>query len=150
MVFGRFVSGTGDLAQVKEIRQKVFIQELGIEESGEMPDEFCMYAVVYDGDCPAGTGCISYDGDRFTIAGIAVLQEYRGQKYGDFLIRLLIDKAIMSNAREIYLDALAGTEKFFEITGFEKCGERYENRGKVWIPMLLHTDRIHKCCGCGK
>ncbi len=150
MVFGKFISGADDLTQVQEIRQKVFVQELGLSMKEDMPDEFCMHALAYAGDMPVGIGRILFDGERFTIAGIAVLPEYRGQMYGDFLIRLLVDKAMMSNAREIFLDALAGTEDFFRTIGFEVCGESYENLGGTWTPMVLHTAQIHKCCDCGR
>jgi predicted GNAT family N-acyltransferase len=150
MVFGKFISGVEDLAVVKEIRKQVFEEELGLEVERAVPDEFCMHALAYDKEKPVGMGRIMFDGDRFTIAGIAVLPEYRGQLYGDFLIRLLIDKAMMSNAQEIYLEALAGTEDFFAITGFEVCGDTYEKLGGRWTPMVLHTDQIHKCCGCAK
>ena len=78
MVFGKFISGKDDLRQVQEIRQKVFAEELGLTMLGEMPDEFCMHALAYEGEQPVGMGRIMYDGDRFTIAGIAVLPEYRG------------------------------------------------------------------------
>lgn len=150
MVFGKFISGADDLTPVQEIRKKVFEEELGLSMQADMPDEFCMHALAYDGETPVGIGRILFDGERFTIAGIAVLRKYRGQMYGDFLIRLLIDKAMMSNAREVYLDALAGTEDFFKITGFEVCGESYENCGGVWTPMVLQTAQIHRCCDCVK
>ena len=149
MVFGKFISGADDLAEVQAIRQRVFAEELGLSMLTEMPDEFCMHALVYEEDKTVGMGRILFDGERFTIAGIAVLPEYRGQKYGDFLIRLLIDRAVMSNAQEIYLDALCGTEGFFKGAGFEICGEQYENLGGAWIPMVLHAGQIHKCCDCG-
>lgn len=150
MVFGKFISGADDLTPVQEIRKRVFEGELGLPMRADMPDEFCIHALAYDGDVPVGTGRILFDGERFTVAGIAVLKEYRGQMYGDFLIRLLIDKAMMSNAVEIYLDALAGTEDFFRITGFEVCGESYEKCDRLWTPMMLHTAKIHKCCECGR
>lgn len=150
MVFGKFISGNNDLKQVQAIRRMVFKEELGLSGQADLPDEFCIHAIAYDGEKAAGTGRILFDGDRFTIAGIAVLPEYRGQKYGDFLVRLLVDKAMMSNAQEIHLDALEGTEGFFKTIGFEGCGERYQKCGGRWIPMILRTDQIHKCCNCGK
>ena len=150
MVFGKFISGVDDLTQVTEIRRKVFEEELGIFSEGEdLADAFCMHALAYDKDIPVGTGRILFDGEQFKIAGIAVLKEFRGQKYGDFLIRLLVDKAMMSNAQEICLDALCGTEGFFEMIGFEIAGEKFENQGSSWIPMILYSKNIHKCCDCG-
>lgn len=149
MVFGKFVTETDDMALVQEIYYKVFREELGVEAADADPDEFCLNALVYAGEQPAGMGRILFDGERFTIAGVAVLPEFRGESYGDFLLRLLIDKAVMSNAREIHLDARKGTEGFFEKTGFQKSGAEFEDRGAVWQPMVLKTDEIHKCCNCG-
>lgn len=150
MVFGKFIPGDGDLSVVREIRESVFEGELGVPSRGtDMPDAFCMHAVAYAEDVPVGTGRILFDGDRFAIAGIAVLKEYRGQLYGDFILRLLVDKAMMSNAQEVHLDALCGTEGFFETVGFERAGEPYEKQGARWVPMILYADRIHKCCDCG-
>lgn len=150
MVFGKFISGDGDLTQVREIREEVFERELGIPYRGtDMPDAFCMHAVAYAEDVPIGTGRMMFDGERFAVAGIAVRREYRGQMYGDFLLRLLIDRALMANAQEIEADAREGTEGFFETVGFETAGETYEKLGARWIPMVLRTDRIHKCCDCG-
>ncbi len=150
MVFGRFVSNPEDLKTVQKIADQVFVEELGLKTGGAMADAFCLHALVYDGDAPAGMGRMMYDGDRFTIADVAVLPQYRGQKYGDFMVRLLIDKGMMANAQEIDLDALAGTESFFGTIGFEAQGVPYESLGGTWQPMLLKTDRIHKCSGCAR
>lgn len=148
MVFGKFVTQKADMELVQEIYHKVFKEELGVETADDV-DEFCQNALVYAGERPAGMGKILFDGERFTIAGVAVLPEFRGESYGDFLLRLLIDKAVMSSARELHLDARQGTEGFFEKTGFQKSGTAFEDRGAVWQPMILKTDEIHNCCNCG-
>lgn len=148
MVFGKFISGAGDLYGPLKIREKVFAEELGLSGPESLPDEFCMHALAYEGGKPVGTGRILFDGDSFTIAGLAVLPEYRGRKYGDFVLRLLIDKAMMSNAQEIRLDALEGTEKFFEKVGFSCAGRTFGRAGRSWTPMVLYTEQIHKCCDC--
>lgn len=150
MVFGRFVSEKQDIEQVMNIAYKVFVEELGLEACGVMSDAFCLNAVAYDGEAPAGMGRMMYDGERFTIADVAVLPQFRHRQYGDFLVRLLVDKGMMSNAQEIHLDALEGTEAFFAGIGFEPVGDIYESLGGRWQPMLLRTDRIHKCSGCAR
>ena len=151
MVFGKFVSGTEEMLQVRKIQREVFEQECGLlPQDKSESEEFCVCALAFDGETPVGTGQILFDGTQFTISGVAVLKDYRGQKYGDFLVRLLVDKAMMSNAQAVYLDALSGTEDFFRTIGFEVCGESYKKAGGSWSPMILHTDQIHKCCGCGK
>lgn len=149
MVFGKFVTEKKDMDLVREICDKVFREELGLNLSGAMTDEFCMNALVYAGEEPVAVGRIMYDGERFSISEIAVLPEYRGEKYGDFMVRLLVDKAMMSNAREIHLDAFHGTEGFFAAIGFETDGEMFEGFGGMWQPMILRTEKIHKCCDCG-
>lgn len=149
MVFGKFVTDEKDMKEVQKICNRVFGEEMGLDLSGTMTDEFCMNALVYAGENPAGMGRIMFDGERFTIAEVAVLPEYRNEKYGDFLVRLLVDKAMMSNAREVHLDAFHGTEGFFETIGFEQDGALFEGFGGMWQPMILRTDRIHKCCNCG-
>ena len=149
MVFGKFVTEEKDMELVREICRRVFVEELGLDQAGTMTDAFCLNALVYAGDQPAGMGRIMFDGERFTIAEVAVLPEYRGDSYGDFITRLLIDKAMMSNAQEIHLDARQGTEGFFAKIGFQNDGAAYEGCGGLWQPMVLKTDQIHKCCNCG-
>lgn len=149
MVYGKFISGVEDLSEVEKIRENVFVQECGLQMMEEMPDEFCMHALAYEKEKAVGMGRILFDGETFTIAGVAVLPEYRDKKYGDFIVRLLIDKAMMSNAQEIYLDARKGTEGFFTKLGFVENGSEYVKLGDSWIPMVLHTSQVHKCCDCG-
>lgn len=150
MVFGKFVTEEKDRQEVLRIRDAVYAENPVLRNADEMQDAFCIYALVYAGEEPAGMGSMYFDGENFGIREIAVLSEFRGQQYGDFLVRLLIDKAVMSNAQEIHLDALHGTEAFFAKVGFAKEGSLFEKSSTMWQPMLLHTDQIHKCCGCGK
>ncbi len=147
MVFGKFVTENKDKDLVREICDRVFREETGLDISGMTTDEFCLSALVFAGEEPAGMGRIFFDGTDFKIMEVAVLPEYRGEKYGDFMVRLLIDKALMSGAREIGLDAMSGTEGFFRTIGFEAEGEPYEKDGIIRQPMVLYADRIHKCCG---
>lgn len=147
LVFGKFVTDKKDKDLVRKIRDRVFRQECGLDLSVLTTDEMCLDALVFAGEEPAGMGRIFFDGTDFKITEVAVLPEYRGEKYGDFMVRLLIDKAVMSGARETGLDALPGTEGFFRAIGFEEKGSPYEECGITRQPMVLYTDRIHKCCG---
>ena len=149
MVRGRMLSGVDRLDDINLIQNKVFVEELNIPADMGMDDAFCMHALALDEESkPCAIGKIMFDGDTFTISGVAVLAQYRRQKYGDFIVRLLVDKAIMSNASEMYSDVLEGTEKLFESIGFETCAQSYVKYGKTWIPMKLDVSNIHKCCNC--
>lgn len=148
MVFGKLVSEPKDAEVAAQIYTTVYEEELGLAGDLSAADGFCQDALAYDGDIPVGVGSIMYDGDRFTITGVAVRKEHRRKRYGDFLVRLMVDKALMSNAQEIYLDARTGTEDFFAGIGFQVNGEAFERFGESWTPMKLTSNQIHKCCGC--
>ena len=77
-----------------------------------------MYALAYEGDTPVATGEITFDGESYRIQEVAVLPEFRRKKYGDFIVRLLIDKAMLSGAQTIEADVLQGTEVLFQEVGF--------------------------------
>ena len=107
------------------------------------------YALAYEGETAVATGGISFDGASYQMKEVAVLPEFRRKKYGDFIVRLLIDKAMMSGAQMINADVLQGAVPLFETVGFKASGELYEKDGKQWLPMQLQAESIHKCCNCG-
>lgn len=135
MVRGKFFSGQDDLSIIKEIRRQV------MQEEDDGQDDFCMHVLAYDGDIPVATGRISFDGWEFVISKVCVLKEHQGKMYGDFVVRMLVDKAMMSNAQQVKLEATKDTTAFFEKIGFKLSeAEGYK--------MTLNTDSIHKCCNC--
>lgn len=106
MVFGKLVSGSEkneQTRQVADIRSRVLEEECGLKIEAE-PEAFCMYALAYEGDTPVATGGITFDGESYRIQEVAVLPEFRRKKYGDFIVRLLIDKAMLSGAQTIEAD----------------------------------------------
>ena len=106
MVFGKLVSGSEkneQTRQVADIRSRVLKEECGLKIEAE-PEAFCMYALAYEGDTPVATGEITFDGESYRIQEVAVLPEFRRKKYGDFIVRLLIDKAMLSGAQTIEAD----------------------------------------------
>lgn len=150
MVRGRFYSGQDDLTEIKKIRKLVFQEELQmkpeIDEDGQ--DDYCMHVLAFEGEEPVAIGRISFDGWDFVISKVAVLPEHRGKKYGDFIVRMLIDKAMMSNAKQVQLDSFEETTAFFETIGFQKKEDGGMLGDKKLIHMVLDTDSIHKCCNC--
>ena len=150
MVRGKFYSGQEDLTEILKIRKQVFQEELGIapaaEEDGQ--DGICMHVLAYDGDVPVATGRIYFDGFDFVISRVAVLPEFRGKKYGDFIVRMLIDRAVMTNADQLQADVFEENVAFFETIGFKCQGERGNLGEKKLINMVLKVADIHKCCSC--
>ncbi len=150
MIYGKLVKEKEELDIVNNITRKVFAEELGLVMSEDDGDGFVLSALVFDGTEPVCAGHLVTDGSSVSITEVSVLPEYRGKKYGDFIVRFLADTALESNAQEVCLDALAGTEGFFRTIGFEAAGEEIEKNGGTWQPMILYADRFRSCFACQK
>lgn len=152
MIEGKYLSGNDDLSQVYELREVVFQKELGFRRELERDgyDGLANHAIAYENGVPAATGRILFDGEIYRISRVAVGKEYRKRGYGDFVVRMLINKAILAGAQEIYTSTLLPGRKMFESIGFEVCGESYENGGLTYLPMWLKSENLHKCCNCEK
>lgn len=142
-----WLNGYQDLSDAYYIRRKVFIEEQGVPEEDEMDnkDSLAMHLVLYDDEKPAGTARVVIDKDKFVIGRIAVLKEKRGQKYGDFIVRLAIRKIFTSGGKTQYIYAQTAAVPFYEKLGFEKFGEEYMDCGIPHFPMKRSGDI--ECCG---
>lgn len=141
MVQGKFFSGRDDLTEILQIRQEVF-GETGEEDE---KDAVSMHVLAYADGKPVATGRIQFDGWEFVIDKVAVREAYRGMKYGDFIVRLLIDRALMTSQSKIKLVCSKKTIDFFGKIGFDISVENIESGGE-WSEMILDPTKIHKCC----
>ncbi len=151
MVYGRFAKEKQDLDTANELIFRVLTEECDLAaDDGE--DLFVLTALVFDGAEESaravGAGRLFFDGASPEIGDVAVLPEYRGSGYGDFLVRLLVDKALFAHARGIRVNARCGTENFFQKIGFRIEGDTYEARGGRWQPMVLSGNMIRSCEAC--
>lgn len=145
MVEGKFFSGQDDLQEIWQIRREVFVEELGEQEEQDGNDAISMHALAYAEGKPVATGRIRFDGWEFVIDKVAVRKEYRGMKYGDFIVRLLIDRAMMAGQGKIKLVCPKKTIDFFGKIGFDISVENAESDSQ-WKEMILNPTKIHKCC----
>ncbi len=148
MIQGRYMTEKDDLSQLFQLRKTVFKEELGLppELDQDGQDSWGIHAVAYQGEALAATGRILFDGEDYRISHVATVKDYRKQGYGDFIVRMLINKALLANASQIYADTLPEGRGLLEAIGFETCGETYEKGGHTWLPMYLKTENLHKCC----
>ena len=124
MVQGKFISGKSDLKDILYIRSEVFIKELMLYEECEEGafDIDAIHAVVYEGASqiyPVSIGRLIIEKDILRIDKVAVLQDFRGKGYGDFVVRMLLDKAKSFHIDKIVIDAPKKTTKFFNKLGFQ-------------------------------
>jgi predicted GNAT family N-acyltransferase len=151
LVEGKLLSYGSDLSEVYRIRQSVFIDEMGIckEDEFDDQDDMAMHVIVYEssGDRSAiATGRICFDGITCEIGHIAVLKDYRNKNYGDFTVRMLINKAILAGIKEIICYSSLEAIAFFQTIGFHVEGDEiiYENQ-KRYKMILNESDIITAC-----
>lgn len=154
-VKGKYLWYGDDLSEAYEIRKKVFNEEQQIPEKVlfDELDKVSVHAIVYDeNEKPVASGRIARDEEEYRIGKIAVLPEARGKKLGDFLVRMLVDKAYLAGAETIKVRAQLHAVGFYEKIGFKKAGNVFvdSNDGLTVQPMELPKGSLCKECQRGK
>jgi len=149
-----------DLTEVINIRSKVFVEEFRIPYNLEFDymDDFAVHAIAYEktdhamqNNCTTeklavATGRLFFDGDECWLDKVAVLKEYRGKEYGDFIVRLLLNKAFMAGIKSVNINSFITSEAFFEKIGFVKNGDEFiENDIKKRKMTIRIANMVNKC-----
>lgn len=157
LIQGKLITFGSDLAEAFDIRRKVFIEELGEkrEEQFDDLDQEAMHVIVYEEDpnwkenkcnkIAVATGRIIFDGTNCMIEKVAVLKQYRGKQYGDFTVRMLLNRAFTANINQVSIitkDTLTG---FFDKIGFQKESE-VNIQGVTNFRMTVQSDEVITQC----
>lgn len=120
MISTRWFQGKNNLDSVLKLRSQVFIDELNIKDYSvtDMYDEFALNTVAYEGDIPVGTGRLLFKDGKYSIDNVCVLREYRGNHYGDLILRVLTRRAVNMGAEKTYALVTTSAVKNFEAIGF--------------------------------
>lgn len=135
MIFAKTVSDKDinkHIDQVNEILKKVFVEEKKYKEEevfnirgphirGQEKHHVLLYEDFKEEEL-IGYGRLIINNDTANIMWVAVKQEFRGRKYGDLIIRMLIDKARTLFFKEIYVDLPHNLVNMFEKIGFYRTG----------------------------
>lgn len=151
MIQGKLLSGQADLTEIHQIWEEVFIKEenLPIEVSNDENRDNMIYALVYEGagsNCPVAAGRMSMQEESAEIELVAVLEGYRRKEYGDFIVRMLLDKAVTSGRKNITVAAPLSLADFFQRQGFETTEKNIERFGRNCNIMKFNNQIIKKCC----
>ena len=76
------------------------------------------------------------------------MKEYRHKGYGDFVVRMLIDKAFTMGAKEIFVDAQLHAVDFYKTIGFRPVGDVFEEAGIEHQKMVVEPHTCTRQCGC--
>ncbi|BBF44601.1 acetyltransferase GNAT family protein [Lachnospiraceae bacterium KM106-2] len=133
MIKGQYLEYGCNLKQIAKIREEVFKEELDII------DQTAIHVLVSEADKYVAAGRVYINDDLFYIDKIAVVAEERHKYYGDFVARMLIDKAFQSGADQIFTYADKDTKKFFMRIGFHLIDE------SVGCMKITKSDICHQC-----
>ncbi|MCR5785330.1 MAG: GNAT family N-acetyltransferase [Eubacterium sp.] len=151
MVKGRYIEGSENIDAVLNIRDKVFGEECGISAANTplCEDAMAVHGIAYnDEDEIVAAGSLYFDGISFTIDKIAVLPEYRHQYYGDFVLKILIDKAAQANPDKIAGRCFKESAGFMESVGYVITEEGPDGIAEMILPSEKFKNGCCSCKGC--
>lgn len=136
-----FFTDQSKFQKARAIRQKVFIEEQKVEERDEF-DEFeesSSHYLMSLNNKAIGTARWRQIGSVVKLERFAVLEEYRGKKYGDQLLQRVISDA-KKRQLPLYLHAQIKAIPFYARRGFEKVGEMFSECDIDHYKMVLSQE----------
>jgi predicted GNAT family N-acyltransferase len=117
------------LSQLKNIREKVFIQEQKVTPQLEWDgmDEKAIHFLVFNDKAAIGCARAIVIKDHMQLGRMAVLKEYRGQGIGSALIEKAMTTAKLNQLSAIYISAQCHAINFYKKFGFEVTSDIYLN-----------------------
>lgn len=159
MIQGKILSNKDDLTQVFAIRRKVFVEEQGLSETEEFDqmDEYAIHVLVYEEEKNSNNkaktnrnaiaiGRMTYDGIICEIDRIAVLKEYRNKKYGDFAVRMLLNKAFLAEVHEVFVKVERDSINFYKKIGFRIFNSEDFDHDKHEVAMVIMIQDVKTTC----
>lgn len=154
MIHGKIVQ-IEQCDQIYDVRKQVIYEETGnlLDVVRDEHDQDGYYGIVLESmtsDNIVGCGRIYLNGSSVVIDKIAVLMNYRKKGYGDFILRMLVNKALNSSVNKIIV---YGQKKY--ISCYYKVGLEIEDHNEIVeddIPLLrmfLPNNKLKKPCENG-
>ncbi len=113
-------------------------------------DEKSLNLIIYNNEVPVACGSLYFDCGAYHISNICVLPEYRGQYFGDMLVRLLVYRAFKMGAERILLRCNNDASTFFSKYGFsvkKTVGDVYDMEVTAET-LILQGSCGHDCAEC--
>lgn len=118
MISTKWFQGMEAESPYMQIRKSVDYESRGSGVEADIYDRFAFHLVIYEDSRPFGTGRLLFKGGRYFIDNVCVLKEFRGKKYSDLIVRMLVRKASDIGARETYASVESKYKSIFENIGF--------------------------------
>lgn len=124
-----------DNADLRRIRNSVFIQEQGVspEQEWDSDDASATHFLAFEGDFAIGTARLLADG---CIGRVSVLKDWRGLHIGEKLLLAAVEEAERLGLTEQTLTAQVHAAGFYERLGFKVISDEFLEAGIPHIDML--------------
>lgn len=129
------IQKTDDFTQVRNIRIKIFNEELGLSISDIFDEddiELEQFLIICDGH-PIGTFRLRNMGSSHKIERMGILSKYRSRGFGKLSLDEIKLHSKKANKSKIILDAIYDVRNFYARSGFVQFGDIY---CKVGIPHV--------------
>jgi len=104
------------IVMAQQVRRHVFVEGQGVSETIDFDgkDTSCAHLLLLVGDEAVGTLRIRKTEEGTKLERVAVLESYRGQKFGELLVR----SALSLVSGPVYIHAQTRIEGFYQKLGF--------------------------------
>jgi len=129
------IQKTDDFAQIRDIRIKIFNEELGLSNSDifdEDDRELEQFLIICDGNT-IGTFRLRNVGSSHKIERMGILSKYRSKGFGKLSLDGIKSYSKKESKSKIILDSIYDVRNFYAKSGFVKFGDIY---CKVGIPHV--------------
>ncbi|MCE5236612.1 MAG: GNAT family N-acetyltransferase [Clostridiaceae bacterium] len=130
---------------MRALRSACFVEEQGIapNEEFDVCDGISAHLFVEDGSGESiAAGRIFPDGESTRIGRICVAPPYRGERYDDLVLRLLLYKAEGLAGGNIVACPRSEEAPFYERFGFRREGAPYFERNALRVRLSVPRDGI--------
>lgn len=142
MIRGVYLNGAiDDWTPCMDIRKNVFKEVYDCSVSEDDRDILAIQVLLYDeNNQPAASARLMFDLDGvYQFDYLAVLEDARGQGYGDFVMHMILDKANQCGANYLASYDIEHSPEYFKRYGFEM-------REDHMILDLKEYFASRKCC----
>lgn len=147
----QFIYGENGYKITKDLRKKLFSDELGYSDFTDDLEDSSWHIVGYEEIRQMGLGRMTEtDAETYHVSYVALDKEYRRQYVGDLVMRALADKAERLGGKWLTVDAPVSLKPFFEFEKFEVCGEEFTKNNEPHIFMKKDLTKKYPCMGCSK
>ena len=128
-----------DNADLRRIRDSVFIQEQGIspEQEWDSDDASATHFLACEGDFAIGTARLLAGG---CIGRLSILKDWRGLHIGEKLLLAAIEEAERQGLKQQFLTAQVHAAGFYERLGFSVISDEFIEAGIPHIDMVRNRN----------